>query len=130
LDVTGDHLVYRATSGSTGRFVPAADLQAGDRLVWRRAQDWGTGTIGPLAVADAALAGWLQTDGFVGQYDHGTNRSLTVEFLTVTEAEFEWVTHHLDVAFPHIHRHVRSIDVQDDTLVARRIRLYGEGLRN
>ena len=31
----------------------------------------------PLAVAEAALAGWLQGDGFVGQYETGTNRSLT-----------------------------------------------------
>ncbi|MQA76195.1 MAG: ribonucleoside-diphosphate reductase, partial [Solirubrobacterales bacterium] len=29
--------------------------------------------------AEAALAGWLQADGFVGQYETGTNRSLTVE---------------------------------------------------
>src|SRR5438132_2493911 len=32
-----------------------------------------------VAVAEAALAGWLQGDGFVGQYE-GTNRSLTIEF--------------------------------------------------
>jgi len=30
--------------------------------------------------AEAALAGWLQADGFVGQYERGTNRSLTIEF--------------------------------------------------
>ena len=35
------------------------------------------------AVAEAALAGWLQADGFVGQYE-GTNRSLTIEAMTVT----------------------------------------------
>ena len=37
-------------------------------------------------IAEAALAGWLQSDGFVGQYE-GTNRSLTIEAMTVTEAE-------------------------------------------
>ena len=30
-----------------------------------------------VAIAEAALAGWLQADGFVGQYASGTNRSLT-----------------------------------------------------
>src|ERR671937_496756 len=33
-----------------------------------------------IEVAEAALAGWLQADGFVGQYEEGTNRSLTIEF--------------------------------------------------
>jgi len=47
--------------------------------------------------AQAALAGWLQGDGFVGQYDHGTNRSLTIEFMTVTAAEREWVLEHIDL---------------------------------
>ena len=40
----------------------------------------GQSTGDPVAVAEAALAGWLQADGFVGQYEHGTNRSLTIEF--------------------------------------------------
>ena len=43
-------------------------------------------------VAEAALAGWLQADGFVGQYDHGTNRSLTIEFEVANEDEYAWVT--------------------------------------
>jgi ribonucleoside-diphosphate reductase alpha chain len=30
-----------------------------------------------IAAAEAALAGWLQADGFVGQYADGTNRSCT-----------------------------------------------------
>src|SRR5207302_604857 len=33
-----------------------------------------------VAAAEAALAGWLQAEGFVGQYETGTNRSLTIEF--------------------------------------------------
>ncbi len=79
-----------------------------------------------VAVSEAALAGWLQADGFVGQYA-GTNRSLTIEFQVATDEEYEWVMDHLDVAFPHVHRKVREADTQH--IRVRRIRLYGEVLR-
>src|SRR5712691_2219402 len=59
-----------------------------------------------FAEAEAALAGWLQADGFVGQYD-GTNRSLTIEFQVANDDEYDWVIQHLDVAMPHVNRHVR-----------------------
>ena len=36
LDVTADHLVWRASGEDTGRFVPAAELQVGDQLSWHR----------------------------------------------------------------------------------------------
>jgi len=81
------------------------------------------------AIAEAALVGWLQADGFVRQYDEGTNRSLTIEFQTATDAEFEWIARHLDTVFPDVHRHVREVETQDTTLRYRRIRLYGEPLR-
>jgi ribonucleoside-diphosphate reductase alpha chain len=80
-----------------------------------------------VAVAEAALAGWLQADGFVGQYDRGTNRSLTIELQVADDAEYEWVIANLDIAMPEVHRHVRDADTQD--VRVRRIRLYGEILR-
>ena len=80
-----------------------------------------------VAVAEAALAGWLQADGFVGQYASGTNRSLTVEFQVATDDEFDWIIENLDVAFPEVHRKVREADTQE--IRVRRIRLYGEVLR-
>lgn len=129
LDVTADHLVFRRNSGG-GRFVEAGTLRPGDRLEWHRARDHGSGEFDAVAVSEAALAGWLQGDGFVGQYDHGTNRSLTIEFITVTDDEFAWVDRHLDVVFPGVHRKVRSIDLQDPTLTGRRVRLYGGVLRD
>ncbi len=79
-----------------------------------------------VALSEAALAGWLQADGFVGQYT-GTNRSLTIEFQVATDEEYEWVMGHLDVAFPDVHRKVREADTQ--YIRVRRIRLYGEVLR-
>ncbi len=79
-----------------------------------------------VKVAEAALAGWLQADGFVGQYD-GTNRSLTIEFQVASDDEYAWVTENLDTAFPEVHRKVREADT--DQVRVRRIRLYGEVLR-
>jgi ribonucleoside-diphosphate reductase alpha chain len=84
--------------------------------------------VDPLKVSEAALAGWLQADGFVGQYDHGTNRSLTVEFQVATDAERAWVEQHLDVVFPHVHRKLRDADTLETPV--QRIRLYGEVLRD
>ena len=77
-------------------------------------------------IAEAALAGWLQSDGFVGQYDTGTNRSLTIEAMTVTPAE-------LDVGHrPRLTRCSRTctatsatVVTQDSSLDCRRTRLYG-----
>jgi ribonucleotide reductase alpha subunit len=81
-----------------------------------------------VAVSEAALAGWLQADGFVGQYDYGTNRSLTIEFQVASDDEYEWVTSHLDVVFPDVHRKVREADTE--SVRVQRIRLYGEVLRD
>src|ERR1700736_5690479 len=36
LDVTSDHLVWRSSASSTGRFVPAGNLKPGDKLEWHR----------------------------------------------------------------------------------------------
>jgi ribonucleotide reductase alpha subunit len=82
-----------------------------------------------VEVAEAALAGWLQADGFVGQYDHGTNRSLIVEFQVATDDELAWVTHNLDIALPDVHRHVRDVRRENGSVSCRRVRLYGEVLR-
>jgi ribonucleoside-diphosphate reductase alpha chain len=78
-------------------------------------------------VAEAALAGWLQADGFVGQYT-GTNRSLTIEFQVANDDEYDWVMSNLDLVFPDVHRKVREADTQH--VRVRRIRLYGEVIRN
>src|SRR3954452_22739014 len=125
LDVTADHLVGRSTGDRTGRYVAAGDLRVGDSLEWHRTFAYGDAQIVLRDISEAALAGWLQSDGFVGQYD-GTNKSLTIEFMTVNDAEKAWVLHHLDVVFPDVHRHERFVETQDAGLDCRRIRLYGK----
>ena len=130
LDVTADHLVWRSTGDGTGRFVAAGILRPGDTLEWHRRAAFGEAEIHPREIAEAALAGWLQSDGFVGQYESGTNRSLTIEAMTVTEAELAWVTDALDLVLPATHRHERAVITQDVNLDCRRTRMYGESLRS
>jgi ribonucleoside-diphosphate reductase alpha chain len=127
LDVTADHLVWRSTGDGTGHFVPAGELSVGDKLEWHRRSAFGEAEITTLDIAQAALAGWLQGDGFVGQYA-GTNKSLTIEAMTVTDAERDWVTKAIDVVFPEVLRHVRLGRTQRQDLDCRRIRLYGRQL--
>ena len=81
---------------------------------------------GDVDVSEAALAGWLQGDGFVGQYDHGTNQSLTIEFEVANAEERAWVLRHLDVVFPNVHR---NEGLHPELPEYRKIRLYGEVLR-
>jgi ribonucleoside-diphosphate reductase alpha chain len=83
----------------------------------------------PLELDEAALVGWLHGDGFTGQYDHGHNRSLTLEFMTVNDDEHGYVMEKVDRVFKGIHRHVRSTPSKNPALSIRRIRLYGEVLR-
>ena len=78
-------------------------------------------------IAEAALAGWLQADGFVGQYQTGTNKSLTLEFLTVTKEEQDWIEKHLNVLFPLVHRKIRVTTTAKGTPIIR-TRLYGDVL--
>jgi ribonucleoside-diphosphate reductase alpha chain len=127
LDVTADHLVWRSTATGTGRFVPAGELKAGDKLEWHRRGAHGEAEITSTEIAEAALAGWLQSDGFVGQYE-GTNRSLTIEAMTVTDAERDWVHAAMDAVLPSLHRHERTVSTMDTNLDCRRTRVYGAGL--
>jgi intein/homing endonuclease len=97
------------------------------------AEDMAPASEGSVAVSEAALAGWLQADGFVGEYPGSTNRSLTIEFQVANDDELNWVIGHLDVALPNVHRAVVEVESKDPaklgTVACRRVRLYGEVLR-
>src|SRR6202035_3724754 len=119
LDVTADHLVWRSTSAAAGHFAAAGMLRPGDQLEWCRQGASGESEIDRQEIAEAALAGWLQSDGFVGQYA-GTNASLTIEAMTVTSAERAWVTKAVDVVFPSVHRHESHVETKSTELDCRR----------
>jgi ribonucleoside-diphosphate reductase alpha chain len=155
MEATADHLVYAVPERRTpGAWLRVDELRPGMRLhlyphrastddvvgrlatsLERRSEEGGGTTTlvrsEPTSreASEAALAGWLQADGFVGQYRTGTNTSLTVEFQTATEEEYDWVEGHLQAIFPGVHQHVRTFKTVDATLTGRRIRLYGEVLR-
>lgn len=79
-------------------------------------------------ISEAALAGWLQADGFVGKYNHGTNQSLTMEFIAVTPEEQQWIESHIQIVFPSMHSKTRITFTKAGTPITR-IRLYGEHLK-
>lgn len=128
LDVTGDHLVWRSQGSDTRGFVPAAELRAGDKLQWHRQESFGDGEIDLVEVAEAALVGWLQSDGSVGR-DEGGDGSLRIEVITVTPDEHAWVSEALDRVFPMLHRNVRTQVSADEQFETRRTRLYGNVLQ-
>src|SRR5437773_190633 len=108
----------------------AASVYAGDGSDPTELDDFVTLRMadGDVEVSEAALAGWLQGDGFVGQYDPATstNSSLTIEFEVANQEERSWVLKHLDIVFPNVHRNEgRHPDLPE----YRKIRLYGEVLR-
>ncbi|HYZ10068.1 MAG TPA: adenosylcobalamin-dependent ribonucleoside-diphosphate reductase [Pseudonocardiaceae bacterium] len=125
LDVTADHLVWKCSGEGTGGFVEAGTLLPGDQLEWHRREAHGEADFSLREVAEAALAGWLQSDGFGGKYP---NRSMRIEAITVTNAELAWVNRALDEVFPGVHRHEVEVPTQDTSLDCRRTRLYGKVL--
>jgi len=129
IEATSDHLVL-AREGHKGRrkWSSVADLRPGMRLI-QRTDTRIEATGAQVAEAEAALAGWLQGDGFVGQYAHGTNRSLTIEAMTVNPDEKTFVDALVQTVFQGVHSHDRTVLVQDPKLGVRRTRMYGEPLR-
>ena len=135
VEATPDHLIWAApadaqlSNATRGyQFVEAGTLKPGMRLLQRtdteiRPQGRDDGR----EVSEAILAGWLQGDGFVGQYRHGTN---TVEFMTCSEEEYEFLLPHVNRIFEGIPRDVRVVQTQSEDLLLRRIRLHGEPLRS
>jgi ribonucleotide reductase alpha subunit len=129
IEATADHLVLACDGHKTRKqWLEVSQLRIGMRLIQRTDTAITSASEEHLA-AEAALAGWLQGDGFVGQYDHGTNQSLTVEAMTVNAGEREFVGALVDRVFPGAHKHERTAEAADERLDIRRLRLYGEHLR-
>ena len=130
IEATADHLVLACDEHKGVRSWRRVDaLAIGQRLLQRTDTTIDVAG-GEMEAAEAALAGWLQGDGFVGQYATGTNRSLTIEAMTVNVDERAFVGDLLGRVFPDVHSHERSAQARTATLDIRRTRLYGEALRS
>jgi ribonucleotide reductase alpha subunit len=121
LDVTPDHLVWESTRG----FVEAGTLRAGDQLEWHRRDSYGERELDLREVAEAALAGWLQSDGRAEPHVG----SVAIEAMTVNEDERRWLTGALDTVFPDLERHEQPVGPAGEGIECRHFRLAGERLR-
>jgi ribonucleoside-diphosphate reductase alpha chain len=127
VEATGDHLVY-ATANGVGAWrrvdevEPGAALRLSTRTAVRKDSHHGE-------VDEAALVGWLQADGFVGQDGLSTDHSLAVEFTTIDKDELDFIVERVHRVFDGVHYHVRSMETRTPGLDIHRIRLYGERLR-
>ena len=127
VEATGDHLVYAITNGvgawrRVDEVEPGAALRLSTRTEVRQASHEGD-------VDEAALVGWLQADGFVGQDGLGGEHSLAVEFTTIDKDELDFIVERVHRVFEGVHYHVRSMETRTPGLDIHRIRLYGERLR-
>src|SRR6266852_3393421 len=127
VEATGDHLVYAIANGvgawrRVDEVEPGAALRLSTRTDVRKDSPHGE-------VDEAALVGWLQADGFVGQDGLGTDHSLAVEFTTIDKDELDFIVERVHRVFDGVHYHVRSMETRTPGLDIHRIRLYGERLR-
>ncbi len=131
LDVTPDHLVWKKPCGGTGggRFVEAGTLREGDCLVWHRTPLAGKSLECSRDEAEASLAGWLLSEGCVGQCSFGVDRSLTIEPLVVNAEEEAWVRSALSQVCPEVYSEADNAAPRTKSLTFKRIRLEGESLR-
>ena len=130
VEATPDHLVQvRAKRRSQTEWTRVDDVQPGDRLFLSTVTRV-TAMSSWEETSEAALAGWLQGDGFVAQLESGANRSLMMELVTIDEDEFQHVMELVDRVFPRQHVKVRAVESQRRDLDVRRVRLHGEELRS
>jgi len=140
VDATEDHLVWaRQERRTEGNWVRVDQLRPGMRMDLSTSTTVGIPANGVGKDAkkedeqketdEAFLAGWIHGDGFAGQYDEGSNRSLTLEFMSVNDDEFDALVERIERVFPQVHYKVRSVESEDPDLDIKRIRLYGEVLR-
>jgi ribonucleoside-diphosphate reductase alpha chain len=131
LEATADHLILSAGEGEN-EWLEAGKLRTGMRLV-QITPPLSAETERPecdgLILSEAILAGWLAGDGFAGQYKTGTNQSVTVEFMTANDEEYDFLLPHIQKVFEGLHYHITGVETLDENLTLRRIRLYGEKLR-
>ena len=130
IEATPDHRVLVRTNKTRAAIWKRIDeLSANDKLIqktntaiFKRSASLGD-------IAQASLAGWVQGDGFVGQYNAGTNRSLTLEAMAVTPQEQEHVSTAATAALPNFHYNESIRLTPKGSVPVYRRRYYGEVIR-
>jgi ribonucleoside-diphosphate reductase alpha chain len=134
LDVTPDHRVYKANgwkkefepSKQERCFVEARQLQTGDMLLWSNAPSINSGHNYDTSICqEAYLAGWLQSDGFVRQYE---NTLLILEGISINSDELEALEKAFVRVFPDTYYKIRSCTTNKG-FEYQRLRSYGENAR-
>src|SRR5579883_2973444 len=130
IEATADHLVLTRYAKSARPVWKRVDeLTTDDSLVEKTRTTILKRTASFADVAEASLAGWVQGDGFVGQYRHGTNQSLTLEVMAVNDYELEHIGANTDFVLRDCHhRQTTKESVKGSVLITRK-RYYGEILR-
>jgi ribonucleoside-diphosphate reductase alpha chain len=126
IEATGDHLVWAIVNGvgswrRVDEVEPGAALCLCTRTEVRRPSE-------DARVDEAALVGWLQADGFVGQDGHDPD-SLALELTTIDKDELDYILERVHRVFEGVHYHIRSLETRTPGLDIHRIRLYGERLQ-
>ncbi|MDR2049265.1 MAG: ribonucleoside-diphosphate reductase, partial [Treponema sp.] len=130
LEATADHpvLAFPAGSGEEPQWIEAGKLQRGMRLLQITDTSISENT-GKDETSEAVLAGWLAGDGFAGQYSKDPAQSLTIEFMTACDGEYDFLMPHIQKVFDGVHCQVTGLETRNENLSPRRVRLYGEKLR-
>ncbi|MDR0909297.1 MAG: adenosylcobalamin-dependent ribonucleoside-diphosphate reductase [Spirochaetaceae bacterium] len=129
IEATLDHLVWTINEEGKAEWLKVEQLSPGMQLLQINGTEIAEKNTDDIAYSEALLAGWLTGDGFAGQYTTGKNRSLTLEFITANDDEYDFLLPHIQKVFTGVHYHVASVETKDENLNLKRIRLYGEELR-
>ena len=130
IEATGDHVVLARTSKrATPVWKRVDELTTEDRLAQRTDTTILANSADPMRTAEAALAGWLQGDGYVGQYKTGTNRSLTIESLAINLEERAMVESAAATVLGDAHYWEATKNTPIGNVPITRRRFYGENLR-
>ena len=130
VEATADHRVLTRTDKTKSAVWKRIDeLTPDDCLIEKTRTTILKRSASPSDIAEAGLAGWVQGDGFVGKYDHGTNNSLTLEVMAVNEDEREYVEATSDLVLAGYHYNQTTKPTPKGAVPVTRRRYYGDVLR-
>ncbi|MFY9885568.1 MAG: adenosylcobalamin-dependent ribonucleoside-diphosphate reductase [Candidatus Cybelea sp.] len=130
IEATADHLILtRPDRMKSTSWKRVDELTPDDRVIEKTRTTILKRSASFADVAEASLAGWVQGDGYVGQYRHGTNRSLTLEAMAVNNEEYEHICASTGAVLTACHCVESTNTTPIGAVLVTRRRYYGEVLR-